>query len=99
MLVIPKYHAQRLHELPAEYHADLGKVLGQASQALVKATKCEDYNILQNNGSIAHQLIKHVHFHIIPKRTETEGLGVSWPAQEANKAELAAFQSEFMASL
>jgi diadenosine tetraphosphate (Ap4A) HIT family hydrolase len=31
--------------------------------------------LVQNNGEIAHQAI-HVHFHIIPKPNEAEGLGI-----------------------
>ena len=37
----------------------------------------EHYNILQNNGKLAKQSIKHVHFHIIPK-SETEGFDFIW---------------------
>ena len=36
-------------------------------RAMMKATGATAYNILQNNGSDAHQVVMHVHFHIIPK--------------------------------
>ncbi|MFG0249902.1 MAG: HIT family protein, partial [Phycisphaeraceae bacterium JB051] len=39
----------------------------------------DDFNILQNNGKLAHQAVGHVHFHIIPK-TDNAGLGIDWPA-------------------
>ncbi|MFU8828816.1 MAG: HIT domain-containing protein, partial [Phycisphaerales bacterium] len=45
-----------------------------------KATGIADYNILQNNGELAHQAVPHVHFHIIPKPDTKTGLGVGWPA-------------------
>ena len=32
---------------------------------LVKATGAENYNVLQNNGRIAHQEVDHVHFHMV----------------------------------
>jgi diadenosine tetraphosphate (Ap4A) HIT family hydrolase len=48
----------------------------------------EDYNILQNNGRIAHQEVDHVHFHLIPKPNETEGLGIRWPTKQVDKGEL-----------
>ncbi|KAG0647341.1 Adenosine 5 -monophosphoramidase [Hyphodiscus hymeniophilus] len=38
---------------------------------LVKATGAEDYNVLQNNGRIAHQVVDHVHFHMPDWRWET----------------------------
>ena len=40
------------------------------------ATGAKHYNILQNNGSAAHQVVPHVHFHIIPKFSKSDGLGV-----------------------
>ncbi|POW18943.1 hypothetical protein PSHT_05196 [Puccinia striiformis] len=45
-----------------------------------------DYNILQNNGRIAHQEVDHVHFHIIPKpsATDSEGLVIGWPSKKAD---------------
>lgn len=32
---------------------------------LVKATGAENYNVLQNNGRVAHQEVDHVHFHMV----------------------------------
>jgi diadenosine tetraphosphate (Ap4A) HIT family hydrolase len=32
---------------------------------LVNATGAENYNVLQNNGRIAHQEVDHVHFHMV----------------------------------
>jgi histidine triad (HIT) family protein len=59
--------------------------------AVVKATGCVDYNVLQNNGAAAHQAVMHVHFHIIPKYADGSGLGVKWNAgtAPADAAELA----------
>ena len=37
--------------------------IGPALVKLANAVGAEDYNILQNNGAKAHQLVKHVHFH------------------------------------
>ncbi|GJC87347.1 hit family protein 1 [Colletotrichum liriopes] len=52
---------------------------------LVAATGATDYNILQNNGRIAHQVVDH-----IPKPNETEGLGVGWPQQQTDMDKLKA---------
>jgi diadenosine tetraphosphate (Ap4A) HIT family hydrolase len=37
------------------------------SEAVFHANGGQQYNILQNNGPLAHQEVPHVHFHIIPK--------------------------------
>lgn len=78
-LVIPKEPAATLDELSDEASAAIGRVLPRICRAVKKATGAEAYNVLQNNGPLAHQAVFHVHFHIIPKPNDTEGLGVGWP--------------------
>ncbi len=79
-LVIPKEAAETLDTLSEEASAAIGRVLPKICQAVMKATGTRDYNILQNNGTAAHQAVPHVHFHIIPKPSRSEGLGIDWPA-------------------
>ena len=86
-LVIPKEPAESLDKLSDESSAAIGKVLPRLCRAVMKATGTQHYNILQNNGSIAHQAVFHVHFHIIPKPDSQQGLGVGWPATSANAAQ------------
>ena len=78
-LVIPKERKARLHELSEASSAAIGRVLPRLCRAVLAATGASDYNILQNNGSAAHQAVMHVHFHIIP-RLGDQGLGIGWPA-------------------
>lgn len=68
-------------------------------QRLAKASGATDYNILQNNGRIAHQAVDHVHFHMIPKPNEQEGLGISWPMQSMDKEKMKALQEEMKAKM
>jgi histidine triad (HIT) family protein len=79
-LVIPKEPAVTLDELSDESAAAIGRVLPRLCRALREATGTAAYNVLQNNGSAAHQAVMHVHFHIIPKPAEAQGLGIRWPA-------------------
>ena len=46
---------------------------------MLQATGAKAYNVLQNNGSAAHQAVFHVHFHIIPSFAES-GLSMTWSA-------------------
>ncbi|KAH7928741.1 hydrolase [Leucogyrophana mollusca] len=73
-LVIPKYHAVKLPELPDESLADVMVI----AKRIALAQGIEDFNVLQNNGKIAHQEVEHVHFHVIPKPSEDQGLVVQW---------------------
>ncbi|KAF5855603.1 Histidine triad nucleotide-binding protein 2, mitochondrial, partial [Aspergillus alliaceus] len=54
-LVIPKYHGEKLTDIPDEY---LNEVLPVAKK-LAQAVDAKDYNVLQNNGTIAHQVVPH----------------------------------------
>ncbi|KAG6819060.1 hypothetical protein H0H93_015849 [Arthromyces matolae] len=89
-LVIPKYHAETLKDVPDEYLADVGPVI----KKVALATGVKDYNIVQNNGKLAFQHVPHVHFHIVPKPNEKEGLILdakqNWPMKKAENDELAA---------
>ncbi len=77
-LVIPKEPAETIDRLSAESAAAVGGVLPAIARAVMKATGATAYNILQNNGSAAHQEVMHVHFHIIPKEPGGDGLGIGW---------------------
>ncbi len=81
-LVIPKEAVAPLDQLSDESSAAIGRVLPRICRAVKQATGCEAYNVLQNNGALAHQAVFHVHFHVIPKPNADEGLGVDWPTQK-----------------
>ncbi|HBS27862.1 MAG TPA: diadenosine tetraphosphate hydrolase [Phycisphaerales bacterium] len=82
-LVIPKEPAPTMDALSDESAAALGRVLPRLCRAVMKATGCEAYNILQNNRPGAHQAVFHVHFHVIPRFDISgpgAGLGIAWKA-------------------
>lgn len=43
------------------------------------------------NDPLESQVVKHVHFHVIPKPSEgdTEGLVIGWPQQKVEMSDLA----------
>ena len=94
-LVIPKFHGEKLVDIPDDDLTDLLPV----AKNVAKLVGCENFNILQNNGAIAHQVVPHVHFHMIPKPNETEGLGVHWPAQKTDMDKLKAYYEELKAKM
>lgn len=85
-LVVPKEAAATLDALSDESAAAIGRVLPRLCRAVMKATGAAAYNILQNNGPLAHQAVFHVHFHVIPKFAESDGLGIRWPAGRLDPA-------------
>lgn len=83
-LVIPKKPARTLDEVDEETAAALGRALVKVSRALKRVTGFAAFNVLQNNEALAHQAVFHVHFHVIPKPTTDEGLGIEWPKRPLN---------------
>lgn len=84
VLIIPKQHAVRLHEVDETTGAEIGSILVKLSKVVADGTfdknanASTEYNVLQNNGPLAHQEVQHVHFHIIPKFDTDSGLGIGW---------------------
>lgn len=102
-LVIPKEHGAKLHNLSDESLADLLPVAKKVANLLELNNDDPEssvgYNILQNNGRIAHQEVDHVHFHVIPKKDEKTGLIVGWPAKEADFEQLGKLHEKLKAKI
>lgn len=94
-LILPKEHAADLFELSEE----------TASKALVLAKKiackmkeklhCDGLNLLQNNGEIAGQTVRHFHLHVIP-RYRSDGQRIGWIPGEPTQEELEAVRKEIL---
>ncbi|KAJ8509154.1 hypothetical protein ONZ45_g8662 [Pleurotus djamor] len=98
-LVISKYHARTIAELPDEYLADMGPVI----KKVAIATGAEHYNILQNNGKLAFQHVDHVHFHVVPKTDAKDGLVMTveenWAPRKVGEEQLAATLAKLMSKI
>ncbi|EKD14196.1 HIT domain protein [Drepanopeziza brunnea f. sp. 'multigermtubi' MB_m1] len=84
-LVIPKFHGEKLTDIPDDQLSEILPVV----KKLVKATGAENYNVLQNNGRIAHQVVDH-----IPKPNQEEGMSIGWPQQKTDMDKLKALFAE-----
>ncbi|XP_062202362.1 adenylylsulfatase HINT3-like isoform X3 [Phragmites australis] len=66
-LIIPKSHYPSLQTTPPTVLAAICSKLPLLSTAIMKATQCDAFNVLINNGEKAGQVIFHTHIHIIPR--------------------------------
>jgi len=98
-LVVPKEPAETMDRLSDESAAALGRVLPRLCRAVIAVTGVKEYNVLENNGSGAHQAIAHVHFHIIPKPSQREGLTIGWPAGSLEREAAAALARKIAQAL
>lgn len=94
-LVIPKYCGKTVKDIPDDYLAEMVPAL----KRIAVASGEENFNLLANAGTIAHQVVMHLHFHFIPKPNQEQGLGVGWPATKPEKEELQKIYDELKQKL
>ena len=71
-LVIPKRHVETLLELTQEELHGVSFLVRRVAAAVVDATDADGFNVLQNNGRCAGQVVPHVHFHVIPRHDDDD---------------------------
>ncbi|XP_020518860.1 adenylylsulfatase HINT3 isoform X1 [Amborella trichopoda] len=73
-LIIPKSHFSSLEATPPSLQvvAAMCSVVPTLSNAIMKATHCDSFNLLVNSGASAGQVIFHTHLHIIPRRAHDQ---------------------------
>lgn len=83
VIILPKYHAENIFELPEEVVAKSFVMAKKVATVLKSVLKCDGINILQNNGEAAGQTVFHLHIHVIP-RWDNDNMGLLWQQGEAN---------------
>src|SRR5438309_729606 len=74
-LVIPRDHHEKITDMNTENVSVLFSKVPFIARAILEATEADGFNIGQNNGKAANQIIPHVHVHIIPRYSTT---GAGW---------------------
>ena len=83
-LVIPRKHHEKIVDLSTEDVSALFAQVPLVARAVLEATGADGFNIGQNNGKAANQIIPHVHVHIIPRY---EKFGNPWKKRSIAKEE------------
>lgn len=86
-LVVPKRHVVGLLDLTDDELASTGSAVRRVAEAVKAATGWPAFNVLQNDGEAAGQVVPHVHFHIIP-RAPDDGFSLGWRQQSYEEGEL-----------
>ena len=88
-LVIPTKHYDNLLQMPAAEVGRLYSLVPAVAKAVVAAVAADGFNVGQNNGIAANQIVPHVHVHIVPRFIDDSPDG-KWPARRvAGKDDLA----------
>jgi histidine triad (HIT) family protein len=85
-LVIPTKHYDTLLVMPPAEVGKLYALVPAVAKAVVSATKADGFNVAQNNGIAANQIVPHVHVHIVPRFHDDSPDG-KWPARRVAQTE------------
>jgi histidine triad (HIT) family protein len=66
-LVMPKKHYEKITDMTDDAVAELFSKVPLVARAIIATTGANGFNIGQNNGRSANQIIPHVHVHVIPR--------------------------------
>jgi len=81
-LVIPRDHHERITDMNTEDVSLLFSKIPVIARAILEVTEADGFNIAQNNGKAANQIIPHVHVHIVPRYSST---GATWTKRMISK--------------
>ncbi|MDQ3848043.1 MAG: HIT family protein [Thermoproteota archaeon] len=79
-LLMPTKHYETLLEMPP---AEVGKIYSMVptvARAIISAVNADGFNVGQNNGIAANQIVPHVHIHIVPRFDDDSPDG-KWPSR------------------
>lgn len=77
-LIIPRQHYSTINEMSPDSVGRLFSLVPRLAPAVLGATGAGAFNVGQNNGHAAKQVVPHVHVHIIPRR---DGDRINWTAR------------------
>lgn len=79
-LVVPTKHYDTLLHMPPDEVGKLYALIPGIARAVVSAVGADGFNVGQNNGIAANQIVPHVHVHIVPRFIDDSPDG-KWPAR------------------
>jgi len=97
-LVIPREHFEKLDDCPPKVLGQVASRLGKIAKAAAAGMNADGYNVLCNVGRAAGQLVGHLHFHIIPRKSG-DGLLARWPSFRYKNGQIEAIANKIIEKL
>ena len=77
-LLIPKTHCDDLFDMDSQLAAQVFSVVPKIAQLLKDTHQCAGLNLINNNGSVAGQMVFHWHLHLVPRYADDEFAEKFW---------------------
>jgi histidine triad (HIT) family protein len=98
-LLIPKDHFDTILDMPLNLVGEMYSLVPQIAKSIINTIDGNGFNVSQNNGRSANQIIPHVHVHIVP-RFSLEKVKGQWPMRKiANIEELKILAAKIIANI
>jgi histidine triad (HIT) family protein len=98
-LLIPKDHFDTILDMPLNLVGEMYSLVPQIAKSIINTIDGNGFNVSQNNGRSANQIIPHVHVHIVP-RFSLEKVKGQWPMRKiANIEELKILADKIIANI
>jgi len=78
-LVLTKHHYERLGQIPKAEVAKLFTKAQELNETIMKKMSAQGSHISVNDGRPAHQIVPHIHIHIVPRKA---GDGVTFTVRK-----------------
>ena len=75
-LVIPKKHFENIFDISEEISRKYLNAVKKTAEILMKKYNSDGFNIVNNNGKSAGQVVNHIHFHILPRKKGDNKRGI-----------------------
>jgi len=85
-LVMPTKHYETLLQMPPPEVGRLYSLVPTIAKAIISTVNADGFNVGQNNGIAANQIVPHVHVHIVPRFHDDSPDG-KWPSRRVASQE------------
>ena len=88
-LILPKNHYDDLYELGEDEVRQIFPLAQKLATEMTKKLGCDGFNLVQNNGEVANQTVRHFHLHLIPRYTDDLNKGkLGWVHEDMSPEQL-----------
>lgn len=67
-LVISKEHVENFLKVNQNKGEEMVDAIKETASKIMQETNSRGFNIVNNNGKVASQIVEHLHFHIVPRK-------------------------------